>query len=592
LGWLKGAGALGPDLAYALTLTPDGVAISYGVYVPSTGLWNTYVRKYDKAGKFLWSSGPLPGSVHVTAMAAGADGAIYMAGQDQIGVPYRLHVLKLASTGSVAWSAPFAGIGPGDDYSNKLALDPAGNLYVSSTLWNGDRYLASLQKYSGSGSLGWTRSFASSASGATSFALALSGSASYLVGTDWSAGRGFIRKYDADGNLTWSYLSAETDTLGERFASVAVDKDGNVAIGGSAVRLDKNVDLLAAKYSGDGAPIWKKLYDGPGLGTDLGKYVVADPFGAIYVAGNVSGGTTGRDCALWRLNADGSPGWPDGGEFMRGAAVVDSENLTNSVAGLSLDARGGVYMAGTAVGPSGTQDLHAMKFGPSYGAEFVAQSVPSSMIAGQTYTVSVVYKNTSNVPWSLPDAFALGSSNTLDNTTWGLSRVAMQTGEVIQPGEIKKFQFRVDAPSTPGTHNFQWTMRREFVGAFGQPSTNVAVNVNSAGSAAKYVSQSVPSSVKAGATFSVRVKMQNIGTRTWTRAAGYALNVTGTSGNWGSPTIDLGPTEAIKPGETKTFVFNLVALSVPGSYQIRFRMTKESMLFGDKTPVKAIAVTP
>ena len=81
--------------------------------------------------------------------------------------------------------------------------------------------------------------------------------------------------------------------------------------------------LLAAKYNPNGGLIWKRLYDAPGP-FDTGKFMGIDALGYIYVAGNLTG-ANGRDYVLWRLNSDGSPGWPESCGaccFTRGSATT------------------------------------------------------------------------------------------------------------------------------------------------------------------------------------------------------------------------------------------------------------------------------
>ena len=113
-------------------------------------------------------------------------------------------------------------------------------------------------------------------------------------------------------------------------------------------------------------------------------------------------------------------------------------------------------------------------------SQFISQSVTNPMNKGQTYSVSVTFKNTGNTAWGASANYRLGTQNPGDNTLWtGSSRVMMGT-EVIQPGQQKTFTFNVTAPSTSGTYNFQWKMLREAVEWFGAASTNVAVRVGSA----------------------------------------------------------------------------------------------------------------
>ena len=110
-------------------------------------------------------------------------------------------------------------------------------------------------------------------------------------------------------------------------------------------------------------------------------------------------------------------------------------------------------------------------------AECTWQSVPSTMVAGQSYTLTVKMLNTGSNTWTTANHYNLGSAN--DNGAWGLYRVALPAS--IAPNQEATFTFAVTAPSTPGTYNFQWRMVQDFVEWFGDTSTNVSVTVTTQG---------------------------------------------------------------------------------------------------------------
>src|SRR5579871_1372154 len=60
---------------------------------------------------------------------------------------------------------------------------------------------------------------------------------------------------------------------------------------------------------------------------------------------------------------------------------------------------------------------------PDRDAGFVAQSVPTSMVVGQPYAVSVRMRNDGEMTWTASQSFRLGSQNPGDNLAWGLHRV-------------------------------------------------------------------------------------------------------------------------------------------------------------------------
>ncbi|WP_224368579.1 NBR1-Ig-like domain-containing protein [Hyalangium versicolor] len=117
---------------------------------------------------------------------------------------------------------------------------------------------------------------------------------------------------------------------------------------------------------------------------------------------------------------------------------------------------------------------------PVRNATFVSQSVPTTVTAGQAFTVSITMKNTGTQAWTAGQAFRLGSQNPQDNGTWGQTRVFLGPVDTIHLGQQKTFTFTAFAPSTPGFYAFQWRMLQESVVWFGDftPSVNILVTSN------------------------------------------------------------------------------------------------------------------
>ena len=113
---------------------------------------------------------------------------------------------------------------------------------------------------------------------------------------------------------------------------------------------------------------------------------------------------------------------------------------------------------------------------PTPNAQFVSQSVNTTMQTGSTQNVTVQFKNTGTRTWTSAAAFRLGSQNPQDNGTWNISRVGVPSD--IAPGQTATFTFQIRAPSTPGNYNFQWRMLQESVTWFGDYGSNVVITVN------------------------------------------------------------------------------------------------------------------
>ena len=240
---------------------------------------------------------------------------------------------------------------------------------------------------------------------------------------------------------------------------------------------------------------------------------------------------------------------------------------------------------------------------PEYDADFVSQTVPAAMVAGQSYTVTVVMKNTGTDTWRPGDDDRLASQNPVDNTTWGASRINLPAGAAIATGQNATFTWTLTAPSAPGVYNFQWRMRQSLIDLyFGDTTPNVAVSVTTSTTPpppagtnlAAFVSQAVPAGMAAGADVQVTVTLRNDGTTTWTHAAGYRLSSRGPRDNsvWGINRVFLPPTASIAPGQSHTFTFEVTAPATAGTYPMSWSMVQEGVDWFDAvTPVVNVTVT-
>jgi hypothetical protein len=250
-----------------------------------------------------------------------------------------------------------------------------------------------------------------------------------------------------------------------------------------------------------------------------------------------------------------------------------------------------------------------------FNSKFVSQSVPSVMVAGQKYPVTVTFNNNAPTPWSSAFDIKLRSQNPPLNNTWGLNAVPLDpTDSVVVLDQDMPFNFTVTAPSVPGNYDFQWML--QFCNAigitcpndhgwFGVPSDNVTVTVLASLDDSATYEPNVPDvsnycskepmlscylqeGICVGHRYSTPppITMLNSGGTTWSKAGGYALAVLDPS--WGVGVVELDDSDAIRPGEIKTFHFDPVAPAPTGQFgsfaQIKFQMVHGSTKFGDATP--------
>lgn len=188
--------------------------------------------------------------------------------------------------------------------------------------------------------------------------------------------------------------------------------------------------------------------------------------------------TTGNVVTLSANAADSDGSVSQIGFYVDGSLVGTGTAAPYSVAWTSTVGSHSIYARATdnsgAATNSGAVSI-AVNDPPTDVATFIAQSVPASLLIGQTTTVNVQMRNDGNTTWTAAGSYRLGSQNPQDNGIWGTGRVELPGS--IAPGQAATFSFSIQAPTTPGTYNFQWRMVRDGVAWFGGVTTNVAIQV-------------------------------------------------------------------------------------------------------------------
>lgn len=97
-----------------------------------------------------------------------------------------------------------------------------------------------------------------------------------------------------------------------------------------------------------------------------------------------------------------------------------------------------------------------------YSSEYVSDTIPSQMLPGQTYDVSITFRNNS-VLWTPERQFRLGAVD--DSDPFGVTRVSLNNN--VDLGQTYTFEFTMTAPTTPGIQTTDWRMVRDGVTWFG-----------------------------------------------------------------------------------------------------------------------------
>lgn len=223
----------------------DVVVAGYTVAGGSATPGGFVTLKYDPAGNLLWSDSIASTYGSLVRVATDANGDVVVLGRDWF---QGIVTIKYSRAGTRLWTRTASLVATNQNYAGGLALDAAGNVYVTG------------------GALGAT----------------------------------ITLSYDPAGNLRWSRSAATTTSGGQ---DLVVAPTGEVyvcgAMNGTAV--DKT---MVAKFDAAGAPVWQKVY--PGL---VGLRLALDSRGNVIVISYVSVGGGYFDWLTHKLDAAGTLLW-------------------------------------------------------------------------------------------------------------------------------------------------------------------------------------------------------------------------------------------------------------------------------------------
>ncbi len=343
---------------------------SGNVYVTgtSTGLVNgqDYVTtKYDANGNLKWLvryDGPEGRHDYPYDIAVDASGNVYVTGYSWgSGTLYDIATIKYNSNGVMQWVARYDGPAHDYDIGQAIALDAAGNIYVTGYNYGSNYYPHYLTlKYDPSGNLQWTAQYigpGNSEDYAYDIALDALGNI-YVTGYSTGTGTGYdyaTVKYDAAGNELWVGRYNGPGNSYDYGYALALDASANVYVTGYSRGSTSNYDYATVKYNSSGIEQWVARYNGPGNGYEYTRNIALDASGNAYVTGYSAGSVTGYDYATIRYNPDGVEQWV--------ARYNGPANGSDNAYGIGVDDAGNVYVTGYSTGSVTGYDYATIQYG-------------------------------------------------------------------------------------------------------------------------------------------------------------------------------------------------------------------------------------
>ena len=325
-----------------------------------TSVDTAWVRRYNGPGDAWDQSRAIAvdgcGNVYVTGYSVGPAPVDGLATPDYATVKYD-------PSGNELWVRRYDGPGNSEDRAYAVEADGVGNVYVTGmSVGTGTDGDYATIKYYPDGTIGWVRRYDGPGNGWDyARAVAVDGAGNvYVTGMSIGAGTGpdyATVRYDSSGNELWvERYNGPGDGWDCAWATV-VDDSGNIYVTGYSVGFSTGCDYATIKYYPNGDTAWLRRYNGPGNDYDYARAIAVNGSGDVYVTGDSWDSETGFDYATIKYYANGQTAW-----VRRYNGTGDDCDYANS---LTVDASGSVYVTGQSKGSGTDFDFATIKYDSS-----------------------------------------------------------------------------------------------------------------------------------------------------------------------------------------------------------------------------------
>ncbi len=318
--------------------------------------------KYSPGGIRQWISlfpASGTGTCIVSAITTDNQSNVYITGyRTRYGTMFDFCTVKYNSNGVEQWVKYYDGPIHSYDQAQKIAVDNAGNVYVSGfiTINNYDARIYTTIKYTKDGDSIWTRAYGSGDIGTDVNDIRIDENCNIYITGECDA-KAVTVKYDSSGNQKWAntYSNSSYYSTAE---SMTLDKNNNVIITGYTFYSANRRGYFTIKYSNSGLLHWVRAV-APGEAMNCwiqSNYVCADENNNIIISGYSHESDTSRAGTLIRkYTNEGDSIWHK---------IDFSDTLASQFTFGDIDNNDNIYLSG-AITDQNTTQIRVSKYDSS-----------------------------------------------------------------------------------------------------------------------------------------------------------------------------------------------------------------------------------
>ncbi len=365
------------DIASAIAVDAAGNVYVTGASTGTLTLSDYATVKYNSAGQEQWVArynGPVNGPDEAFSVAVDAAGNVYVTGQSLSGTNYDYATIKYNSAGVLQWAARYDGPQASADNAAVVRVDGSGNVYVTGgSTGSGSGLDYATVKYNSSGQLQWAvRYNGTNNAGDVPSDMAIDGSG-FIYVTGGSSGstssNDYVTiKYNASGQEQWNARFNGTGNDNDIASSLVVSSAGNVYVTGSSIGVGSATDYATVLYNSSGQQQWVMRYNGLNNTSDDASSIAIDGSGYAYVTGASNSGGTNLDYLTLKYSA--------GGQMMWEQRYNGPANGVDAALSICVDSYGNIHVTGNSMGSNSSSDYATVTYPFVTAIEPVSSEIP------------------------------------------------------------------------------------------------------------------------------------------------------------------------------------------------------------------------